>query len=223
MFTSPAPINWCESDYAMTGWIAEFHNTITNSSYVIAALILLFGANRRFPSNNSKFLFYFYCLSLLLTGFTSGYFHATLMWGAQKLDETFETWTVLTLLHCSSREDINKIIKYVIIHCVFATLCLWYFEAVFCELHLILISVLTVNRLYWSDHLSATQRKQLVYAGSFALLGFACWLLDFFGCVYTSMFYLHAYGWHIFTGIALYISGLLLEGLLHPSKQLHVS
>jgi hypothetical protein len=93
----PAPIDWCEPNRAQTnpyGW-EELHNTYTNLAYVIAG-ISLFLKSRSSPDLDRPFFFAF-CFFTILTGVTSAWFHATLIYVAQKADEFFETASVVAL------------------------------------------------------------------------------------------------------------------------------
>ena len=76
-------IDWCETNYTHTPYIAEFVNTLTNIPVIIlglygAAVSFLNGVNRR----------YVLCyLGLSLIGVGSTGFHASLRWEWQLMDE----------------------------------------------------------------------------------------------------------------------------------------
>ena len=91
-------INWCEKDYVKTKYIAEFWNTVTNIVYVYIGLkSLLLCRQKRLPTR-----FYMIACFILLTGITSGLFHATLHLEHQRLDEIFENASMISIFHTLS-------------------------------------------------------------------------------------------------------------------------
>jgi hypothetical protein len=205
----PSPIDWCEENWT-SGIVAESHNTITNSAYVLAAAALLAKAKL---SGHERAIYVFFCLSLLLTGLTSGLFHATLVWGAQKADETFENWTVLALFHSTFPYQSEAIFRRICVHSILVTLGIILIPTIFCEVHLIFISFATVYR-FQQQELDTEESKLLSRTALFAAAGFSAWLCDFFACDTFRSLYLHAYGWHILTALALYSAGALLHSKL---------
>lgn len=93
-----ATIDWCEANYAVTHYIAEFWNTVSN---LVMILLPLYGvywswkhsAYAYANSTSSKPLFVVsknivWCnIGLVLVGIGSWCFHMTLLYGAQLLDE----------------------------------------------------------------------------------------------------------------------------------------
>lgn len=219
-----APIDWCEANYVEEGSrLAEYNNTITNLAYLVAASALVTkGSAIRLPPFG-RIVFLFFVCSLFLTGVTSGIFHATLIWAAQKADEIFENWTVLTLFHStylsndSSGSVSLKDLFYsrIVPHACAVALGIWCIPVLFCELHLVFICFATVYRFgFCTTGLDLTnsteQRAALFKTAAYALLGFAGWLCDMFACSTFSGFYLHAYAWHILTAMALHEAGRML-------------
>jgi len=77
--------DWCESNYVVTSYIAEFWNTL--SSLPIAALGL-FGMVYTFSSQKTyKLSFLLAYIGLVIVGLGSALFHATLRFEAQMADE----------------------------------------------------------------------------------------------------------------------------------------
>ena len=209
-----SPINWCEADsnFSVGSFrMGEFHNTITNASYIVAALILLTKWNNKISG-----IFLFYCLSLMLTGIASAAFHGHLIWITQKADEIFENWTVLTVFHVvlDPYGSLANIQLRIFIHSILVALGIWCIPIIFCEIHLILISVGVVVSIYRSTNLNLYEKNLNRHIAFLAALGFLSWLLDFFICETFGWLLLHAYGWHILTGLALYYTGLLLHNIL---------
>lgn len=211
----PAPINWCESDFVVP-YVAEYHNTLTNIAYVIASLSLLRQWTSIPMSRSNNLLFVFFVLCLMLTGITSGWFHATLIWAAQKADEIFENWTVISLYHLGTlNRDANLSLFFA--HCIVVATGIWCIPTLFCEIHLIVLSFATAWR--YSQLILPPLIARSVYKAAFlAIFGFACWLLDFFFCGSFQHMHLHAYGWHILTAIALHEAGGVLLYVLRNRK-----
>ncbi|KAI9504715.1 ceramidase, partial [Coemansia spiralis] len=76
-------IDWCEENYAVTNFIAEFWNTLTNVTMVTMALL---GVYSSIKHNQDKRAATFY-IAMLLVGCGSACFHATLKYTTQLLDE----------------------------------------------------------------------------------------------------------------------------------------
>lgn len=81
-YPSTAPSNFCELDYTITRYIAEFINTLTNFAYIYFAYTTL-------PTSiqpQQVWIWPLPNLSLLFLGFGSGAFHATLQHSAMMVD-----------------------------------------------------------------------------------------------------------------------------------------
>ncbi|KAL7764307.1 hypothetical protein ACKLNR_005452 [Fusarium oxysporum f. sp. zingiberi] len=92
--------NFCEEDYAVTFYLAEFINALTNVMYVYLALRSMYGSRSR-----SRGLFDpkwdFMSVSLLILGFGSFLFHATLRQTLEFVDELsmlLLSWSMLRSL-----------------------------------------------------------------------------------------------------------------------------
>eukprot|EP01134_Creolimax_fragrantissima_P004191 CFRG4191T1 len=85
-------IDWCEQNYQVTDSIAEFYNTSTNVIFIFGPLcsFVLF----RQYSKNDAFINLIFGL-MLLTGLGSMYFHATLSYAGQVIDELAIMWVIL--------------------------------------------------------------------------------------------------------------------------------
>ena len=76
-------IDWCEDNYVRSHYVAEFHNTWTNTFFVGVAIAILNRCHRQgLPAH-----FKFGAGCMVLTGAFSGLFHATLWLSMQRLDE----------------------------------------------------------------------------------------------------------------------------------------
>lgn len=71
-----ASTEWCEKNYEVTPWVAEFYNTISNFPGIILALIgLFYSINQKFERRFSVLH-----LSTIALGIGSILFHATLQY-----------------------------------------------------------------------------------------------------------------------------------------------
>ncbi|KAI0104317.1 ceramidase [Nemania sp. FL0031] len=95
--------NFCEEDYAVTRYFAEFINTLTNLAYVFFALRYMYGRGSRglfAPKFDSM------SISLLILGVGSLLFHATLKQNLQFGDELAMlglAWSILRGLFTAGR------------------------------------------------------------------------------------------------------------------------
>ncbi|KAI0520769.1 ceramidase [Xylaria bambusicola] len=90
--------NFCEEDYAVTRYFAEFINTLTNLAYVLFALQYMYGpGSRGLLSPKTDFM----SVSLLVLGIASFLFHATLRHGFQFGDELAMLGLVWSILQGS--------------------------------------------------------------------------------------------------------------------------
>ena len=211
-------INWCESDYKKTKYIAEFYNTFTNIVYVYVGIkAILISRQKKLPLR-----FYLIAYFVLFTGITSALFHATLQLTHQRLDEIFENASMISIYHTVSSLSIynttTSIELYILFHvafCIIGILFVTYF--LFCEIHLIGISILSGKLLYNivtnNEEQHQGKHKLLLYRVKrilfLTLIGGICWLLDRIACEPLKSFrfgYIQLHAWckfcvHIYTYI----------------------
>ena len=90
-----ATLDWCEKNYLVTYYIAEFWNTITNLSMIIPPIYGIMNAYEQGIERRYRIC---YAL-LLLTGIGSWMFHMTLLFNMQLLDELPMVWGGAYLLY----------------------------------------------------------------------------------------------------------------------------
>ena len=213
-----APIDWCETNYAVMPYVTEFWNVISCVAYVVAALLAV-----RIPCRKSiRGLLVLYAWLLALTGVFSALFHGTLWWWGQKLDEVAETATLISLLHMSHADALRR----TALHGGVAAAGIILIPVAFCEVHLV-GTILCLLRIL---HMQTSQLKSpamLWQRGQRAALsglgGFGCWLVDKAGCELlpstNQTLQLHAW-WHVLTAVALYYAvDAMLVVLDHPPSQ----
>jgi hypothetical protein len=199
-------INFCEQDYLVVPYVAELWNTVSNLAFVAAGVAALRICGRqRLPGR-----FYALAWSLIGLGLTSGAFHATLLWVNNKLDESFENMALIVLFHSDKPSQAAALL-----HAAAASLGIFTITAfLFCELHLIVIVLLTLvkvrSRVHTADlatNGTAGLNGAVRLAAGSALAGFACWLVDRLFCAHLLALafnpQLHAV-WHLACGVALY-------------------
>eukprot|EP00038_Savillea_parva_P015366 m.220041 g.220041 ORF g.220041 m.220041 type:complete len:288 (-) comp30816_c0_seq1:410-1273(-) len=80
-------MNWCEEDYVVTPWVAEFWNTVSNLAFVVLVSLGAGVFQKGVAGHSLRFEIMASLGGLLLVGTGSAAFHGTLLWGAQLLDE----------------------------------------------------------------------------------------------------------------------------------------
>lgn len=85
LWTQTASIDWCESNYELTYYVAEFWNTLSNLAFIMPQMAQFVSLSRH-GSVEPAFRWAF--LSLSLVGLGSLCFHMTLAKPMQMLDET---------------------------------------------------------------------------------------------------------------------------------------
>lgn len=203
-----ALINWCEHDYTTEeSMIAEFYNTWSNLFFILSGLLAIrLSMKFRLPIT---YIITAYCI--VLTGVFSFCFHASLRWWMQKLDESFETLLLLGIFHSFESE-----IGWMYTHMIVAVVGILFIEKWFCEIHLILIAVLSFIQLYQLGYkVFNTFDVNLYYKlfgriRNYFLIAGITWLIDRIACEYLyNLPYnlpnpqLHAFGWHLFCALGL--------------------
>ena len=89
-------LNWCETNYEVSYYIAEFWNTITNLSMIIPSLYGFIHCRRQ--GIEPKYTYNF--LTLLVIGIGSWMFHMTLRFEMQLLDELPMLFGASFVVHC---------------------------------------------------------------------------------------------------------------------------
>lgn len=198
-----ALIDWCETNYTNSKYIAELHNTWTNLAYITVGILVV----KKCYIASLPLQFWACGFSIVLTGLFSGMFHATLWYWMQRLDEIFENAILITMIHSDKKDSVS-------ISCLHFIGCslgiVFVSQFLFCEIHLvvsILLCLLKFHRVSCNGNqsISTNVRKAAIWT----ICGFGCWLLDRLGCDLIVQYawpvnpQFHAW-WHIFTSIALW-------------------
>ncbi|GMI19894.1 hypothetical protein TeGR_g10727 [Tetraparma gracilis] len=112
-------IDWCERNYVVTPYIAEFWNTISNSAFILVGLMGMVQAIR----HRYEPRFVLIGLGIMIVGFGSSAFHGTLLFEYQMADELPMIWSIMVwnyaMFLCESTKTTVK-------HTVTATICATY-------------------------------------------------------------------------------------------------
>jgi len=217
-------LDWCEENYAVHKYIAEFFNTTTNFIFVALAFFgmyntVRYGLERRFLLANA---------GIALIGIGSWFFHMTLLYEFQLLDELPMIYGTCILVY--NIFEMKPKPKYgplfpisLFAYSVFVTFAyLQIREPIFHQVSYALLLTATVFRSIYlltlipsSSPESVTLRHILFGAWGMFGLGFALWNIDNIACDYLKgakrmmgipagyMLELHGW-WHLLTGMASY-------------------
>ncbi|XP_052784102.1 alkaline ceramidase 3-like isoform X2 [Mya arenaria] len=212
-------IDWCEENYKVTHFIAEFWNTVSNVAMIIPPFI---GAYLLVRNNLERRLIASH-LSLMCVGLGSWCFHMTLLYSMQLLDELPMIWGSAVLVYNLATVQLpqkchNKPLAAILfIYCSVVTLVYIlcnipiFFQISYgiLVLSLIGISIKVSLDLKWAN-------KTVLLFGCLAYgLGFVMWNIDNQFCsslkamryhtgFLSPLFEFHAW-WHILAGIGTYL------------------
>ena len=194
--------DWCESNYARSATVAEWHNTFTNLSYVVVGL-----ATIALPRGGGFARLRACGAMLCCIGLGSMWFHGTLSRAGQAADELAILWWEIAVLCCVFEDALRArpartggaiAALFVVENVAYAFMDAypvlgW---AAYHPLHSCVDVVIV-----WSLIQQARGSPAVV---RWALRGVACiagafvfWAMDFWGCAWSRPYHLHAYGWHL--------------------------
>ncbi|KAF2866806.1 alkaline ceramidase family protein [Massariosphaeria phaeospora] len=229
--------NFCEEDYIITPYIAEFVNTLTNLTYVI------YGAHgiRRVRHREDGGLFStlaFPYWGLVGVGVLSAWFHITLKYHSQMGDDLSMFLAVGALLHQLTTFNSTPTQRLKTTLLILGTLIpasiyhVWADEIYVHELVfaiMILLVVRQARRLIRERVTNPESQKRLgsmaIFGLGSGLFGYFLWNIDFHLCSHVTafkrelglpwalVFELHGW-WHILTGIGAYTGMALVEYLV---------
>lgn len=108
LWPQTATIDWCESNYELSYYIAEFWNTLSNLAFILPQIVQYIALSKH---KNVELAFRSAFLSLALVGLGSVCFHMTLARSMQMLDETSMILVSLHgfyLLYLMKEPTVNK-------------------------------------------------------------------------------------------------------------------
>lgn len=234
-------IDWCEENYVVSQYIAEWSNTLTNSFFIMLALYVIYSANY----NNLEARFKVIGFGFGLVGVGSSLFHMTLQYRYQLLDElpmVYVTCIPAWSIFCDQLIFMNhslSVWKEILVGiCVFmgANILTWIYlvyknptihQAGYAVINLIVITLalsLTSKCVKNPKH-KKNLHMIMILGISLFFTGYIAWLLDIHFCsvwIYLRRNYLrlplgvtlelHGW-WHLLTGAGVYFWIIYLEYL----------
>mmetsp|Transcript_29704 Transcript_29704/g.26270 ORF Transcript_29704/g.26270 Transcript_29704/m.26270 type:complete len:293 (+) Transcript_29704:211-1089(+) len=213
-----ASLDWCEPNYIITPYIAEFWNTISAIPMFTWSLV---GWYLCYRSGVKESRFKILLASLGFIGIGSVCFHGTLRFSAQLLDELPMMIASYCSLFCALEIEKNKPKKRVIIGCfvgmIFQGLSYaifkWYIIFIVGYSIVMITQIIIIFSHIFADFRNKGWNSQSTW---FAIIGLvmilsSCtlWILENAFCEQLGKFKLHAV-WHVFGGYGLFLFDLLL-------------
>ena len=211
-----SPVDWCETNYEVTPYVAEFWNTLSSGALCVAAMIAGI-KTRSFRKKENGWIFWnisFFCI-----GLGSMYFHASLSVMGQVLDEMPIIWTAFFMSVIIAYRR-NHFARRFLLSCTFfvSLLILTPLIAVLYPTlsHIVVIVsfpfgiyIVGVGLKNCREKKGVEAAKKLFVVGvQLALCGAVCWILDRTACDYFVPVLgfnpqLHAF-WHILVASGAY-------------------
>ncbi|ORZ25106.1 ceramidase [Absidia repens] len=228
-------IDWCEENYAVSPYVAEFINTTTNISFALLPLFCVYNTLRN-GFNKALIIGH---LGVFLVGIGSWFFHMTLQYEMQLLDELPMIYVACIMVYFSI--EIYSKPKYgsplVIFLLAYSTIVTYSYliinDPVFHQVaYALLIFIIVFRSLYTINHLPHTSASynyefpRLVFLLKLAAAGFivsfGLWNVDNIFCPYLREFrtmvpygigaltQLHGW-WHLGTSVGCYYFTVYIE------------
>uniref|UniRef100_A0A3Q2TT17 Alkaline ceramidase n=1 Tax=Fundulus heteroclitus TaxID=8078 RepID=A0A3Q2TT17_FUNHE len=212
-------LEWCEENYVVSFYIAEFWNTVSN---LIMILPPLYGAVHTYR-NGLEFRYICSFLGLSAVGVGSWCFHMTLLYEMQLLDELPMIYStcvfVYCLYECFKQENSISLFPIVLL-LIFSVSVTSKYVSPFQVMYGVLVACLVMRSIFIVTWVYPWLRALCYTSLGVFLLGFLLWNIDNIFCdslrasrqmmppgvgVVTQF---HAW-WHIFTGLGSYLHILL--------------
>jgi len=211
-----ANVNWCENDYVVSRYIAEFWNTISSLFIVLLGLHGLLMHNKKYYERRHSAVFFI----LSIVGIGSALFHCTLRKTGQMLDEIPMVLGNHALLYSSllvrNKTPSPAVLYGILISAIFHTIIYLYFQwfTIFVVLYTLGWFFQTKILLGWMyEGFARTIYPQTwlcIYLSFGCYIGgFVLWLIENVFCDSVQGLQLHAI-WHVAAGIATYYWNLVL-------------
>lgn len=194
-------VDWCETNYAISYYIAEFFNSTSNLITISCGLFLCAFAIK----NKLEFRFALASLALSLVGLGSLAFHGTLLIEAQMLDEIPMVYLALVFSYCVFENGPKR--QYFFIRPLLIAIGIAYsfihllgkFFVIFHVIFGVLLAPVVIYPLQFLNdpHLG----KIVVTMLSLFAAAFTAWKFDQIYCPDLEKLYLHSV-WHIFTAVS---------------------
>eukprot|EP01147_Barroeca_monosierra_P000328 gene328-3696_t len=211
-------IDWCEENYAVTYYIAEFYNTI--SSLVIAGFGLYGVFHWRKLRHELRFIILW--LTIIAVGIGSALFHGTLLFSMQMMDELPMVYAMLVWIYIWMENETllprNKYLPiYLVLYGLFWTFVHSYLG--FVTLFQVHFAVLVITGYVFVIRYAIKTRDYRVKVFTFLyitpfVVAFFLWSIERIFCHHLRTFQLHAW-WHALSGLSCYFSVVLATTARH--------
>jgi len=213
-----ASVDWCEQNYVVTWFVAEFWNTVSSLAMVAAGLV---GISTRWFAREIRVAFGL----LSLVGLGSIAFHGTLRFELQMLDELpmlyLVTWLTWLLVETGPGRRLGRwfpvlLIAYVLLATAGATLSRGHTQFLAFHFSFGALEVFCLLRVTWIALRPENRPVRARFAIGLAAYatGVAIWFVDLEACSRVSGLQLHA-GWHVLVSIGFF----LLLGVISFDRQ----
>ncbi|KAJ1799016.1 hypothetical protein LPJ59_002116 [Coemansia sp. RSA 2399] len=220
-------IDWCEENYVVCKYIAEFWNTSTNLVFFALALLGMYKV--RTTGQENRFLICY--MAMLIVGLGSWLFHMTLQYQWQLADELPMVYGTCVCIYCALRADVKvgsdilvslSLVAYsTVVTLVYVQIRKPVFHQVAYGIEVFYIVLLNTRHqieVRKTNPRAYVELTQLFWVG-FGSFGaaFVLWNIDNIFCgslrdarnalppLFSPLFQLHAY-WHIGTALGCYVT-----------------
>ncbi|XP_010868964.1 alkaline ceramidase 3 isoform X2 [Esox lucius] len=213
-------LDWCEENYVVSFYIAEFWNTVSN---LIMILPPIYAATQTYK-DGLEFRYVYSFLGLSAVGIGSWCFHMTLQYEMQLLDELPMIYStcvfVYCLYECFKQENalgVFPITLLLIFSVLVSVVYLQWKEPVFHQvMYGALVACLVMRSIFIVTWVYPWLQRMCFLSLSIFLLGFLLWNIDNLACdslratrqrlppVVGAVTQFHAW-WHILTGLGSYL------------------
>lgn len=202
---------WCEFQYIQSTYVVEFWNSLTSLFITLVGIYGLYQSSKR-----AKI---FYSL-LIFIGLASAYFHSTLSFAGQLLDELGITAMMLMANYTIYSDDTVGMWLISIFGIIQLFVQFTYSE--YNRFVLFLYAVLFVNKFWLA--LCSRDKKTRWYSHitiALFLMSVVCWICDFYVCDRNSLINFHGI-WHIFIGLTAYFTIETCLLIVNPEQNLPI-
>ena len=220
----PSSLNWCEYNYKVVPFIAEFWNTLTGLALCISSFVfyknnsaLIYNDLVKDNNNLNRYLINANYL-LFIVGIGTIFFHGTLLYIFQLFDEI--PMLLITFDYIYILLNINKsnyvwfyYTKY--IWCFIIITSYWihptlqiitFFTFFTTNICIIILNISHTSHIYKIHY----KENYLPVIGFIGVICLTIWIIDSLFCRYVQHLYLHSM-WHIVTSVFVYLFNNLLK------------
>jgi len=228
-WTPTSSIDWCERNYIVSWYIAEFWNTLSSLIIILCGAMDLYHTLKM----KSELRFQLYALSVIMVGIGTVAFHGSLTYIGQLGDELPMVWCMMVSWYIlitmeQKKSNGNFLAQVLTAYAILFSLvhALGAYTVLF-QVHFVVLMVVPVVYTYRFVHTYRSHpavRPLVVYYVVLWLVAGIVWLADQLGCekLHTLRIMgvdvpnpqLHAF-WHVFTGFCTHVGIVLYRLIRH--------